>query len=277
MSRSALALLSAVALAAAPAAVAGCDWGRPGPAAGAGPWRLQTRPVDGERNVPRLGRLVISLDRAVLPRTVDATTVRVRSGAVSAATTVRLLPVEQQVWIDIDDESPLDADTEFLLEVEGLIDLDGNVLAEPLVTSFHTGVQLGTNAAEPVVDAEQTLDLLASRCADATCHSEPDAAAHLDLSGYDGIARTAIGARSRIALSGTTREEGARGATTLAGLRILDVLAGRGVPGTSLLLYKVLGDSRVAGEPMPPSGAPLSSAELSLLEGWILAGAPSGP
>jgi hypothetical protein len=95
----------------------------------------------------------------------------------------------------------------------------------------------------------------------------------LDLSSRAGIERTAIGVRAS-KLAGTTGDEGARGALQLAGMNIIDVVAGRGSPATSYLVYKVLGDPHVLGERMPEGRPPLSEAELRMLSTWIAQGAP---
>jgi mono/diheme cytochrome c family protein len=53
------------------------------------------------------------------------------------------------------------------------------------------------------------------------------------------------------------------------------VTAGRGEPASSYLMYKVLADDHIRGEPMPPSGPRLDAEELELLASWIRSGAPA--
>ncbi|HEX2676746.1 MAG TPA: hypothetical protein VHM19_08905 [Polyangiales bacterium] len=215
---------------------------------------------------------MIQLDRRVLPRSVQLSGVHVRSGVVYGHTSLRAMPVQRELWLDLDDDHPLDPETSYVIEADGLLDLDGNALDEPFHATFRTGLELGMPVPAPQADAAAALMLLAERCATRGCHSARDAALGLDLSDYAGIARTAIGARSR-APTGSIGEEGARGSFTLSALRIIDLVAGQGEPATSLLVYKILGDPHVAGEPMPPAKS-LDATEIELLSAWIEAGAP---
>ncbi|HEX7477988.1 MAG TPA: Ig-like domain-containing protein [Polyangiales bacterium] len=249
----------------------GCDFAVP--ARDGAAWHLSSTPADGAQAVSRASRIVVSLDREVVPQSVGHGSVALRSGAVAAAVTLRLQPVDRELWLDIDPHEPLDPEVSYRLEIDGLVDLDGQPQPEPYRATFRTGTGLGAHAADGPFDPAEIRALFTQRCAQASCHGGSNPASGLDLSSAAGIRATAIGVRSQ-GPAGTTSEEGVRGALWLTGLRIVDIVAGRGQPATSQLVYKLLGDSHVVGERMPPTGAPLSLAQLREISAWIEAGAP---
>jgi hypothetical protein len=200
--------------------------------------------------------------------------VKLRSGPVEVPLTVRFWPTTSELWIDPDPQTALAPDVSYELQVDGLVDLDGELQPEPYRIVFTTGLALGPPAKDAVPRAVAALSLLAERCATSRCHAGASPAAGLDLSSAEGVERTAIAAASQLP-GGTTGEEGARGALALAGLPIIDVFSGRGHPATSYLLYKVLGDEHILGERMPRGREPLSAADTELLAEWIAAGAPA--
>ncbi len=253
-------------------AAVSCDFARPSGDISATHWSLRVTPADGSLDAPRTGRIIVQVDRLLLPRTVRQQSVTLRSGAVDPRTVVRFMPVRRELWVDLDPRTPLDPETRYLLRLDGLADLDGNTPSEPFLSTFQTGSELGPAATDPQSSPAAALALLQSSCARASCHAASTPAAGLDLSSYSGISRTALG-RSSTASSGTVGAESARGSLTLAALPIIDIVAGRGQPATSLLIYKVLGDTHVAGEPMPPDAELLVPAQLQLLTDWILSGA----
>jgi Bacterial Ig-like domain len=252
------------------AAAVGCDFERPHESVDA--WRLESLPADGAVAVAHGQRVVIRLDRRLLPRSVSPASVRISSGAVSVATRVRLQPVWGELWIDL--ERPLDPEVTYRLEVEGLVDLDGHVLAEAYSARFRTGLDAGAEVEQPELAPGAVLALLRTRCATVGCHAGPAPALGLNLEDHAAITKTAIGAASRFA-QGNVHDESVRGAFTLAGLRIIDIVAGRGQAATSLLIYKLLGDEHVPGAPMPPDAVPLNRQEAELVSTWIEAGAPA--
>jgi hypothetical protein len=171
--------------------------------------------------------------------------------------------------------SPLQSEITYQLDVAGLSDLDGDVLPQPYHARFKTGDQLGTPAADPTVDVSNVLGVLGERCARSGCHAEVDAASGLDLSSPTGIDRTARNRPSQVYVDGTSGGDIGRGTLYLASPSILDAEDQRGSPERSYLIYKVLGDEHILGDPMPPPGEPqLSDDEIQLLSDWIYLGAP---
>jgi hypothetical protein len=249
----------------------GCDFAVPEPDAAA--WQLHSVPADGDVDVPRAGRLVVSLDRLIVPQSAASAGVRLRSGRVNVPLTFRVQPVERELWLDVDPRTPLDPQVSYELKVDGLLDLDGAPQPEPYQITFQTGTALGHAAADPSPDVPEILGLFAQRCAQRACHGDDAPASGVNLASARGIQTTAIGQRSHTP-AGTTGEEGVRGSRWLTGLRVVDVVAGRGDPATSQLIYKLLGDPHVYGAPMPPGGTPLSRRQLLAVSAWISAGAP---
>lgn len=238
------------------------------------PWQLSSSLDDPTQDVALSGRITVQLDRCIAPRTLGHASVRVRSGAITAAATYSFDPLAREIWVDIADAAPLVARTTYLLEVDGLVDLDGQAQPEPYRVAFQTGDALGAPLPNVPIEVPGILSLLADRCASTECHGGAQPIAQLDLSSAAHIERTAIGRQPLRAL-GALGDEGARGSPWLNGLRIIDVVSGRGDPATSYLIYKVLGDPHVLGEPMPPDGQHLSRAEIDALSNWIRAGAPT--
>ena len=138
---------------------------------------------------------------------------------------------------------------------------------------FTTGSELGTAPRPEPADIPRALELLRVRCASSGCHAAPLPAAGLDLGNARGIEATVTRMSGELELEGVAAQ-GAAGALWLPATRIVDVTAGIGDPARSYLMYKVLGDSHIVGERMPPTGPRLSANELALLAAWIELGAP---
>ncbi len=243
------------------------------PARGATAWKITSSPVDGAVGVARADRLVVRFDRLIVPQTIDAYSASLHSGNVRIDPVLRWQPVQRELWLDLDAQHPLDAGVAYVLQVDGLVDLDGADQPEPYRVHFTTGDAVGGPPAQPQLEVSAVRSLLEQRCGQSSCHDGNAPAVGLDLVTAQGILTTAIGARSH-SPAGTTGEEGVRGASWLTGLRIIDVVEGQGQPATSELLYKVLGDPHVGGDPMPPEGPPLSETQLAQISAWIAAGAP---
>jgi len=236
-------------------------------------WAMSSIPRDGEAGVARQTPLEIQLDRRVLPRSVSNRSVRLGSGAVSPPAVVRYQLLSRQIRISLPSWGPLVSDTTYLLEIEGLVDLDGVAQREPYSVYFTTGPELGAAPEPEPADIPRALELLRDRCASSGCHAAPLPAAELDLGSARGIEATVTRTSRQLELEGVTAQ-GAAGALWLPATRIIDVTAGIGDPARSYLMYKVLGDPHIAGERMPPSGPRLSANELALLAAWIERGAP---
>lgn len=172
-------------------------------------------------------------------------------------------------------DAPLSPDVDYRFVVDGVLDLDNQTLNEPVTVHFHTGSTLGAGAPiRATAPWSDVAPIFAESCASAGCHSESFAAAGLDLSSAAGVAYTAVGAVSTTLPSGTIGSEGAAGGPFFSGMRVVDVLGGVGRPETSYLLYTVVGDAHIYGDPMPPA-APLSQAEIQRLVAWVNGGAPT--
>jgi len=244
-------------------------------------WVVSSYPSNGDKQVPRLGWMWMELDRRVLSATVDRESVRLDSGISSVFLYLLFEPVSRQILIRQHSGSPLVPMTNYRLSVQNLIDLDGNVQPEPHEVFFRVGRQEGEILIpEPISWELDMAPLFQERCATKGCHSSPAQAAGLDLSSARGIQRTAIGIQTRQLSSGMTSQEGERGARFLTGLPIIDVVGAVGVSANSYLMYKVMADSHILGQPMPPPDSGLerlSQDEQLTVSIWILSGAPTKP
>jgi hypothetical protein len=241
-------------------------------------WDLSSTPKDGDRDVPRLGPLSVQLDRRILPRTVAPLSIQVKSGDVSAYFRPIIEPVGRVIRLELYPRYPLEPDVTYRLAMDSLVDLDGGWQDKPYEAFFRTGQELGSYSPFPRVAWSEVAPIFSASCSLATCHGSHDPAIDLDLSGPAGIERTAVRVRSRQLPSDLIPAEGARGALSLAGLNIIEAQPDVGQSVSSYLLYKVLADSHILGDSMPPpesSAAPLSKSELKLLSYWILSGAPT--
>jgi hypothetical protein len=253
-------------------AATACDLSPPSPAAA--PVVLASSPADGDLDVARDGAFRAFMDRRLVPLSVGRGSVRVESGDVRLLLSVRFDPVDVAIVAEPLFGDRMAARTTYRFVIDGVRDLEDRRLGEPFTATFQTGDRLAGVGAPAPPEPAQALRVLDARCGRADCHGASRPAVGLDLSSGDGIARTAIGHPARGAEAGTVGVEGGRGAPVLASLPIVDVVAGRGSPETSYLLYKILGDPHVSGSAMPPTG-PLPPEEVRLLSDWIAAGAPT--
>lgn len=219
--------------------------------------------------IPRAGPIRIRVDRRVSPGSVSRNTVRLSSGTVNEFVFPSFDPVRSELLIEL--SRPLAVGAFYVLRLSDLIDLDGSALTSPVQFLFKVvAVDLPAEP-EPVKRPSEIVALLAVRCAAGGCHSDSVHAAGLILSTADAIARTALAAPSQ--QSGSLELAGASG---LTGLPIVDADRSPASPSRSYLIYKLLGDSHILGEAMPPpsNDEPLSSAEIMDISRWIAAGSP---
>ncbi len=258
---------------------AGCDLAPPSLDA-PGPSVLDTTPEEGALDVLRRGPFVARFDRLLLPRTVSRGTVRLESGAVRALLSVRYDVLTRTVVAVPLDDAPIAADVGWRLVLDGVRDLDGQPMRAPHTVPFRTGSDPGPDPSPPpAAGYAEVAPIFAARCTGSGCHGPGPTALGLDLSSPAGIRETALNRPARTIASGALGAEGGAGAPVLAGLPIVEVIAGRGRPETSYLVYAVLGDPAVPGVPMPPAlrddpAAGLTDAEKETLVAWIQAGAP---
>ncbi len=241
---------------------------------------VETSPADGAGGFSRRGPFVARFDRLLLPRTVSRGTVRLESGVVRPLLSVRYDVLARSIVAVPLDDAPIDPDVGWRLVLDGVADLEGRPMDAPHVVSFRTGADVGAPPeALPVAGYDAVAPIFAVRCAGQACHGPGPAALGLDLSSPEGIHATALNRPARSLASGALGAEGGAGAPRLAALPIIEVIAGRGRPETSYLVYSVLGDPALPGTPMPPAvrdepGAGLTPAERETLVAWIHAGAP---
>jgi hypothetical protein len=255
--------------------IGGCDVDPPGVSAERD-WVVSSLPADGDRDVSRLGRMAVTLDRRIYPQRVDRSTVYVVSGEIFSPLVAYFEPVTKRVMIYFYPQYPLSPLTTYRLIVEDLVDLDKNTQPESYQVIFRTGSRIDETIPWPQVEWKDIYPIFQRSCANGACHGASTAAMGLDLSSAAGIERTAIGALSRQIPTNTTSSESARGVLSFSGFRIIDIVGVAGRPASSYLMYKILGDSHIMGNAMPPSDANvpgLNREELEAISNWILYGA----
>ncbi len=197
------------------------------------------------------------------PRAVERATIHLESGPSRPFLTVRYDPIERRAIAARFSGGPLEPNVRYRIELDPLPSLSG-VPSRPYTSSFTTGPDVGPVYREPTATFGEVRPVLQT-CAVASCHSADGPALGLDLSSAEGIARTALNVPA--AQTGGRDFIGDRG---LMGFPILDVLADGGRPGTSYLLYKMIGDERVPGH-----NGESSREDAETVSRWILAGAPT--
>jgi hypothetical protein len=253
--------------------LAACDLGPPTGPTAEGPRVVGTVPADGDEGVPRAAAIEVRFDRRVLPRSVSRDTLYVESGRLRSLSSVRYDVVRAAAILTPLDGRPLEAGVVYRLVVDGVEDVFGVPMRAPVTVRFRTGEEVGAPPPPPRrAGWEQAEPVLRARCATAGCHGGDRPAVGLALDTGDGVRATAVGRPARTAPS--LGAEGGAGAPALAGLAIIDVLAGEGRPETSWLVYGLLHDPRLPVSPMPPDGA-LDEAELETIVAWIRGGAPT--
>ncbi len=213
-----------------------------------------TYPEPDQEGVSRTGRLVLRLSDRVRPGSLEEDGLRLLQGAVEveAATKVDLIECE----VSLEAASPLEPETEYTLEAEGLVGFGGGGLEEIFSLSFVTGQDAtAVQDATPPTFSEVFSTVLMDRCA--ACHQGPYSPAGLDLSDPE-LAEDGLLGGSSIYAEGAPRY----------------VVSGN--HAASYLMHKVLGLPGIWGDPMPLGGDwPLDRAcgssdpELRLLADWI--------
>lgn len=211
-------------------------------------------------DVSRRPSLEVIFDRALLPESVHGNTVSLWSGSTRFALSVEPDPTLPGLRARRLGGSPLEADIEYELRIDGVRSLDG-LLTEPFEVRFRTGEDIREEEVESAtwIEAKSVFDV---HCV--SCHDEGDV---LNLSSPEGIQATAIG----VPASGRRFRSPERG---LAGLDLISLLGGVGRPGFSYLLYTLVDDPHLLGGAMPPDGE-LRPEEILVLRDWIRSGAPT--
>lgn len=224
--------------------------------------------ADGTRDVSRHSAIRLQFDRRLSPWSVGRSSISVVSGDIGEFVFPSFDPVTQQ--LSIRPARSLIAGLNYVVTLDGLVDLDGNALAEPMRLLVRAADIEPPPAREPVTFAE-VAPLLTQRCASAACHDANTRAGAVDLSSADAIAETV---RDRPSLQAASPNVGNHQLAS-SGLFDLPVVDGQGTPASvsrSYLIYKVLGDPHVLGEAMPPDAA-LDANDIALLADWIATGA----
>ena len=215
-------------------------------------------PAEGAVDVDRGARLRVTYDRPLDPSSVGRGQVALHSGPAQPFLEVRLDPIRDTIVARPFGGASLGALVLYRLEIDGVRDLDGREV-EPLTLLFETGSTATVPPPEGLTPWEAVGALFATHCVEG-CHDGSRRDANLDLSSLGATQSTAVGVP---ALQATD--------TLVGGLGGLDVIE-PGDPSRSYLVYKMLGDPHVWGDPMPPAG-PLPKDEVAIVADWILGGA----
>lgn len=244
-------------------------------------WQLSSIPADGDVAVSRLAGITIELDRMVHAHTVNSNAIWITSGESVAFYRLFLEPYSRQIIVEFDPIRPLRPYTTYLLFVDFLIDLDNNIQPESYQAFFRTGEELGEPAKKPEVQWNDIEQIFNRSCVNRTCHGADRSALGLDLSSVKGIERSAISVPSRQMSTGFSMANSTKSAFSFIGFTIIDVIESSGRPASSYMMYKILGDTHILGEPMPPPRtdseewyeAKLQAEEIKMISYWIRYGA----
>jgi hypothetical protein len=234
---------------------------------------IASSPPFGAEGVDRRVEILLVFDRPILPRSVTDDTVSLRSGRRQVSIVARADPLLPGIAITL--RQLLDPEVRYEVRVAGARDLDGHE-ATPVSIHFFTGTAVSDPRPLPVPPWSDIAPLFASACG--RCHGGRAPVLGLDLSSAEGIRRTALGV-SAVEVAGMRSGATASLTAGLLGLPRIAVLGGVGRPEESYLVYKLIGDPHVVGDPMPPpvDGGPsqLGPEAIRAIAWWIAAGAPT--
>jgi hypothetical protein len=258
----------------------GCDHDVPDPLyQSTGPELIEAAAESSAAGMSRRPTLWATFDRALLPITVHGGNIQLLSGASSIALDLEHGLLAPQITATLTSAQPLAPMTIYRLLIKDVWDLDRGQMQAPIEVAFRTEAVEPAPATPPdEVGWSDVSSIFSQQCAGAGCHQGPQPAMGLDLATAQGVRDTAVGRMSRQYYRSTAGSEGSAGLIRLTDLRIVDVLAGKGRPTRSYMMYKIVGDSHILGQRMPPRSAdrePLSTLEQSTIQTWIFAGAPT--
>lgn len=218
-------------------------------------------------------------DRSLLPATVHGGNIQLQSGETAVVLAIQLGLLAPQVRAHVANGQPLAPNVLYRWQIANLWDLDKGHMPTPIEVVFRTGEEEPVPPEPvPTVTWADVEPIFLTHCALSGCHQNSQSPLGLDLSSKERVRETAVGVMSHQYYRSTVGPEGSAGLSRLSDLRIVDVVAGQGQPSRSYLMYKVVGDSHILGEPMPPPSAghmPVSEAEQASIQAWIVAGAPT--
>ncbi|MFO8070834.1 MAG: c-type cytochrome domain-containing protein [Polyangia bacterium] len=226
-------------------------------AAPQGPSPTSVVPEPGSTGVPVDAVIRVKFNDHLDGRSISQARFDLHSGSVDLWVMASYDPVrgELRVW----PSARMRKKALWLLELkQGLAGLDGELVPPGKVTQFETGEQATEEDPYPLRNWKtHVAPIFESRCV--SCHGGASPLAELRLDSREGISQTLLGAESG-GWDGWRRAIPAR-------------------PGQSYLLYKLIGDPRIAGEPMPRSmdreeAALLAESDRRVVSDWISSGAP---
>lgn len=261
---------------------AGCDISPP-PHGGSpdGPRVIRSSPADGDDEVARRRRFRLWFDRRLAPRSVHRGRVQVESGPHQPFLSLSVDPVDKAVVATPVGGVMLEPRVRYRLVARDLRDLRGHAMEEEFTATFRTGEETGTLSAGPQPPWAEIRSFFRAECGgEGGCHAPDTPALGLVLTTGAGVRRTALGVPSEQTKVGAARRNSGAQARGLTGMPIVDVLGGAGHPGSSYLVYKMLADPRILGDPMPPARGdtpsdPDRTEQARRVVDWIRAGAPT--
>jgi hypothetical protein len=224
-----------------------------------GPYPILTDPEDNEENVLVDKVIKVTFSDHLNARTLARSRIRLYSGPIEKWVLFYYDPVDRQLvtW----PSSSMRSDLTWVFSLEyGVEGLDGSKVGSGPVVVFRTGDSSGDDM--PFMKQSYNDDIQAlfnKRCV--SCHDGSEKAiAGLRLDSAESVRNSAIGVDS----------------TGWPGWKIIVVSR----PGESYLLYKLIGDDKIAGVQMPRRSdmegpdTPLSHSELRAISNWIASDAP---
>ena len=211
---------------------------------------VSSRPAPGEAGFPRAAPIDLFFSDTPDAETVADVDLRIYSGLIEAAGTVRVDLLERRLRMQ--PFRVLRPELRHEVSLAGVIrGLNGATLPATVVFDFTTSADEGSPApAPPVVTGAELQPIWSQRCI--SCHSGAAPPMAVDLSSPEAARRTM------------------RGLPSSAG----PLLVAPGTHAKSYLMLKLLGEGGILGSPMPPDGPRLGSGELRRVADWIDAGAP---
>lgn len=213
---------------------------------------IATEPDLHELHVARDARISFWFSAPLDPASIGAAAIELTSNEVRQGGVVRYDPIERRLSFTPRGVFRRDLAYDAVL-AETLRGLRGGEPVSPTTLTFVTGLD-EAGRETPVVASFETdvLPVFERSCALSSCHGPPTNAASLDLSDAGAASSSLLGVRS-FGWVGWARVD-------------------PGSAAWSYLVYKLLGEETVRGEPMPP-GSPLQLEEIEAVASWIDGGA----
>ena len=226
-------------------------------AAPAGPYPIAVDPEPGSEGVVTDPVVRVEMSDHLSGRSIKRSRLSLASGGMSMWVMTCYDPVRRRLSVWPSARLRKNATWVFSFD-EGMKGLDGEEVPAGEVTRFRTGEEPGDNSPFKTYSYERDVKpIFEERCA--SCHGGAGAGlAGLRLDTAEAVGETALGVRS------TGWPDWSR------------IVPAR--PSESYLLYKIIGDPRVAGTAMPrgeglEDAPPLTRGERELVSDWIASGA----